>query len=85
MLFRSASDIENADHKMEANEQLNRLNQVIQRLPKDKREIIELSKIKQLKYKEIGKILGCSEEAARTRSHRALHELKLQFLALQNY
>ena len=79
-----ASDLDNADHKMEVKEQINKLNQVIQGLPKDKREIIELSKIKQLKYKEIGRILGCSEEAARTRSHRALHELKSHFLAQQN-
>ena len=80
-----SANMQNADQQMESNEQLGMLSRLIQKLPREKREIIVLSKIKQLKYKEIGQILGCSEEAARTRSHRALHDLRRNYLAQQNF
>jgi RNA polymerase sigma-70 factor (ECF subfamily) len=42
-----------------------------------------LSKFKELKYKEVGEIIGCSEGAARTKVHRALNDLKANFLTLE--
>jgi len=53
-------------------------------LSPEKKELIILSKFKELKYKEIGEIVGCSEGNARTKVHRALNELKTIFRTLEN-
>lgn len=45
-------------------------------LADDKREIIVLSRFEGLKYKEIGEILDCTENAVKVKAHRALKELK---------
>ncbi|MEW2920226.1 RNA polymerase sigma factor [Muricauda sp. ANG21] len=52
-------------------------------LPVDKREILLLSKYRELKFYEIGEILGCTEGAAKVRVHRALKDLKTIFLQLE--
>lgn len=55
------------------------LQQAMDRLPEDKREILLLSKYQEKKYKEIGEILGCSEGAVKVKVFRALQELKVAF------
>lgn len=60
------------------------LSDALRYLPVDKREVLVLSKLKEMKYKEVGTILGCTEDAARTKAHRALKELKNVFMTLQN-
>ncbi len=72
-------------HELEKKEEVTLLNQAIEKLPQDKREIIVLSKLKQLQYKEIGNIIGCSEGSARIKAHRALQDLKTTYLAMQKY
>ncbi|MDC6384071.1 RNA polymerase sigma factor [Flagellimonas taeanensis] len=52
-------------------------------LPAEKKEILLLSKYRELKFQEIGDILGCSEGAAKVRVHRALKDLKTIFLQLE--
>ncbi len=59
------------------------LKKAIELLSSEKRELIMLSKIKELKHREVGEIIGCSEGAARTKVHRALNELKEIFLTLE--
>jgi RNA polymerase sigma-70 factor (ECF subfamily) len=71
------------DKEIETSQEHELLHKAINKLPYDKKEIIVLSKIKQLKYKEIGVILGCTETSARTRAHRALQDLKTTFFAMQ--
>ena len=44
---------------------------------------ITLSKIKELRYKEVGEIIGCTEGAARTKVHRALNDLKQIYLTIE--
>jgi len=68
---------------IEREEEHSLLHHAIQRLPKDKREVIVLSKLKELRYREVAEILDCSEEAARTKAHRALKELKIIYFELQ--
>jgi RNA polymerase sigma-70 factor (ECF subfamily) len=51
-------------------------------LPPEKKEVIVLSKLKELKYKEVGEILGCTEGNARIKVHRAINDLKGIFLTL---
>ncbi|WP_203583754.1 RNA polymerase sigma factor [Flagellimonas sediminis] len=52
-------------------------------LSAEKKEILLLSKYRELKFQEIGEILGCSEGAAKVRVHRALKDLKTIFLQLE--
>jgi len=59
------------------------LNVALNKLSFEKREILIMSKFKELKYSEIATIIGCSEGAARTKAHRALNDLKSIFLELE--
>lgn len=70
-------DIEIAENKR-------KLEQAIANLSPEKKELIVLSKLKELKYKEVGEIIGCTEGAARTKVHRAMHELKQLYLNLEH-
>lgn len=53
-------------------------------LPPEKKELIVLSKFKELKYREVGEIIGCTEGNARLKVHRAMNDLKGIFLTLEN-
>ena len=57
-------------------EKINILESALMKLPRKKREILTLSRYKELKYKEISEILGCSESAVKVRIFRAMEELK---------
>ncbi len=57
-------------------EQLQLLNTAIEKLSEEKRELISMSKLKGMKYKEIGEILDCSEGAVKVKVFRALKDLK---------
>lgn len=59
------------------------LKKAIALLPPEKKELILLSKFKELKYREVGEIIGCTEGNARLKVHRALNELKDIFLTLE--
>lgn len=74
---------ETIDTQIEQSENHALLYKALDRLPYEKKEIIVLSKLKDLKYKEIGQMIGCSEVAARTKAHRALQDLRNTFLALE--
>ena len=78
------ADQENAEETIERKEEVHQLRSAINSLPYKKKEIITLSKLKDLRYKEIGEIMGCSEANARIQSHRALQELKATFQNIQN-
>ncbi|MEZ4810377.1 MAG: RNA polymerase sigma factor [Allomuricauda sp.] len=52
-------------------------------LPYEKREILLLSKYRELKFSEIAQILGCTEGAAKVRVHRAIKDLRTIFLQLE--
>lgn len=67
--------------EMEGNKIL--LKQAMDLLPDEKREVLVLSKYRELKFSEIGEILGCSEGAAKVRLHRALRDLRKIFLKLE--
>ncbi|MEQ6123397.1 RNA polymerase sigma factor [Pseudotenacibaculum sp. MALMAid0570] len=65
------------------NENTINLKKAINLLSPEKKEFIILSKFKELKYKEVGEIMGCTEGNARIKVHRALNELKDIFLTLE--
>lgn len=69
-------DDESFDEKKSINEEVNILKRALMKLPGKKREILTLSRYQELKYKEIAKILGCSESAVKVRIYRAMEELR---------
>ncbi|MGI9551540.1 MAG: RNA polymerase sigma factor [Aurantibacter sp.] len=68
---------------MDRKDEVSQLNRAMQKLPREKREILILSKYKEIKYSEIGEILGCSEGAAKVKTHRALNDLRTIFLQME--
>ncbi len=74
---------ETIDEEMEVLENSSTLKKALNLLPSDKKEILMLSKFKELKYKEVGEIIGCSEGNARIKVHRAINDLKNIFLTLE--
>ena len=77
------SDYETADERIEKQESSHLLHRALQKLPIDKREVIVLSKLKELKYREVATILGCTENTARMKAHRALIDLKEIYLSIE--
>ncbi len=73
----------NIEQKITKEEHVKVLKEALKYLPTEKRELLILSKFKELKYKEVGEIIGCSEGAARTKVHRAMNDLKNIFLTLE--
>ena len=74
----------NIENDFEINESKINLKKAISKLSSEKKELIVLSKLKELKYREVGEIIGCTEGAARTKVHRALSQLKQIYLTLEN-
>jgi RNA polymerase sigma factor (sigma-70 family) len=75
------SDIYTA--QVQQSEELKMLSMAMDRLPEDKREILLLSKFQDMKYKEIGGILGCTEGAVKVKVFRALQDLKEVYKQLE--
>lgn len=80
--YRLNSD-KNIESEIKIEEDKKTLKKAIDKLSPANKEIIILSKLKELKYKEVGEIIGCTEGAARTKVHRALHSLKQIYLAIE--
>ncbi len=66
-----------------AKDKLSMLQQAMEYLAPEKREILVLSKLKEMKFSEIAEVLGCSEGNAKVKAHRALKDLRTVFLQLE--
>lgn len=62
--------------QMMQEEKLAKLRQALQKLEPENREVLVMSKLQGLKYKEIGQLLGCTEGAVKVKVFRALKSLK---------
>jgi RNA polymerase sigma-70 factor (ECF subfamily) len=60
------------------------LHRALMQLPEEKREILLLCRFQELKYEEIGRMLGCEVGTVKTRVHRALQDLRVIYLGLQS-
>lgn len=76
-------DSEDIDSKRDKADTVAQLNRALQRLSPEKKEILVLSKFRELRFSEIGEILGCSEGAAKVKAHRALKDLRKVFMQLE--
>lgn len=61
-----------------------RLQQALLMLPRDKRELVLLSRIRQLSTEDLAGLFDCSANAVKVRLHRSLEELRAHFDALEH-
>jgi RNA polymerase sigma factor (sigma-70 family) len=61
-----------------------RLQRALLMLPRDKRELVLLSRVRQLDNDDLARLFGCSVNAVKVRLHRSLGELRACFDALEN-
>jgi RNA polymerase sigma-70 factor (ECF subfamily) len=64
-------------------DELHLLSVAMEKLTDEKREILLLSKYQEMKYKEIGEVLGCTEGAVKVKVFRALQALKAVYVQLE--
>lgn len=58
------------------------LARALARLPEEKREILVLSRYQEMKYEDIGALLGCETNTVKVRVHRAMRELREHYFFL---
>jgi RNA polymerase sigma-70 factor (ECF subfamily) len=63
------------DERLRKEQEMKLLQQALAALPEEKREVLVLSRYQNLKYQEIGQILGCEENAVKLRVFRAVRML----------
>ncbi len=80
--FSEAAQGPDRAHSLGETEQ--RLQRALLMLSRDKRELVLLSRVRQLHTDELASLLGCSATAVKVRLHRSLEELRGYFDALDN-
>jgi len=65
-----------ADEQLEKRQARVELYDAMRKLSDDNRELLTLSRFQELKYSEIGQMLGINEGAVKVRVYRAMQELK---------
>lgn len=73
-----------SSQEMIKKEELDLLQSALQKLDPDKREILVLSKLQGMPYKEIAEILGSTEGAVKVKVYRALQALKKMYALLED-
>lgn len=71
------------DH-VERDQELDLLHRALSNLTEDKREVLLLSRFQDLKYEEIAGMLGCAVGTVKARVHRAIKDLRQNFLELSS-
>ena len=72
-------------HTMQKNEQLNLVEQLIEKLPEQKRLLIQLRDIEGESYKRIAEMLNISESVVKTNLFRVRQELKQFYKNIDSY
>jgi len=71
------------EERLEAHRDQSLIRKALDSLPEKKREVLLLSRFRNLRYREIAELHGCSEGAVKTIVHRALKDLGKAYAALQ--
>ena len=74
---------EDVEGEINRKEELVQLHKAMAKLDVEKREVLVLSKLKELKFSQIGEVLGCSEGTAKVKAHRALKELRTVYMKME--
>lgn len=77
--FELPSPEQPVDESLRAQQEKDILQKALASLPADKREVLILSRYQDLKYEEIGRILGCEPNAVKQRVFRAVKTLGERF------
>jgi RNA polymerase sigma-70 factor (ECF subfamily) len=64
---------------LEGSQQAELIRQALQRLPDEKREVLVLSRYHDMRYEDIGHMLGCTEGTVKVRVHRAMKDLRAAY------
>ena len=69
-----------ADRQVQNKQETVLLHRALAAMPPEKREVLVLSRYREMKYEDIAELLGCEVNTVKTRVHRALKELREIFL-----
>src|SRR5664279_4299169 len=72
------------DAQLEKEQELRILERALGKLSDENRELLILCRFQELKYNEIAMILNTTEGAIKVRVHRALNQLKSNYLKIEN-
>jgi RNA polymerase sigma-70 factor (ECF subfamily) len=72
------------DAPIEKEQELKALENAMEKLSDENRELLILCRFEELKYTEIARILNTTEGAIKVRVHRALNQLKSNYLKIEN-
>jgi RNA polymerase sigma factor (sigma-70 family) len=64
------------------NQEMRHLNKALDRLPREKREVLLLTRFHNLKHEEIAEILGCSVPSVKAKVFRAMQDLRENYFEL---
>jgi len=73
-----------SDHQLEKEQELVILEKAMGLLSDENRELLILCRFQELKYNEIARIMNTSEGAIKVRVHRAMNQLKENYLKIEN-
>ncbi|MEL6926217.1 MAG: RNA polymerase sigma factor, partial [Bacteroidota bacterium] len=73
-----------SDETLMKQEELERLHMALDYLDPDKKEVLVMSKLDGMPYKQIGEVLGCTEGAVKVKVFRALKALKAIYTQMQD-
>ncbi len=73
-----------ADAQIEKEQELKYLEAALEKLSTENRELLILCRFQELKYHEIAKILNTTEGAVKVRVHRALNQLKSNYMQIDH-
>ncbi len=79
---KNLKDDHNAEKQMAKTDELQYLQNALNKLSDEKRELIELVKFQKVKYAKAAEMLGSTESAIKVKVHRTLKELKESYLKL---
>jgi RNA polymerase sigma-70 factor, ECF subfamily len=68
--------------ELELADEVSHLRRALLELPRDKRELLLLSRFEMLKHHQIADLLGCSVGAVKVRIHRAMRQLRETYQAM---
>lgn len=72
-----------SDAKIEKEEEIRMLEQAMQSLSDENRELLILSRYQELRYNEIASLMNTTEGAVKVRVHRAMTQLKDNFMKIK--
>lgn len=78
----AASNGRHPEDLLQASQESRLIREALKRLPPRKREVLFLSRYRDMKYEDIAAIMGCTEGAVKILVHRSLKELREIYLRI---